>query len=148
MNLFVCHLVAASQPASLCTLLWIKRPDSRQNPGAAKPQPKFEPRNTPNTRKRELPTTAEPTAGRRAFMPRKGAEVAKSVEPLIFTTFRFIPRMKRCPDLWKKKMGVVEKGGGFPGNDFSATSAPLRGNTFPGAAMPRRADSRAKEAPD
>jgi hypothetical protein len=29
-------------------------------------------------------------------MPRKGAEVAESVEPLIFTTFRFIPCMKRC----------------------------------------------------
>jgi hypothetical protein len=32
----------------------------------------------------------------RFFMPRKGAEVAESVEPLIFTTFRFIPCMKRC----------------------------------------------------
>jgi hypothetical protein len=130
-----------------------------EEPSAAKPpvcvrtrtgrQPKFEPQNKPNTRKRELPATAEPTARRRAFpsrffMPRKDAEVAESVELLIFTSFRFIPRMKRCHGFMEEENGGS---GAFPGNHFSATSALLRGNAFPGAAMPRRADSRARETP-
>jgi hypothetical protein len=41
----------------------------------------------------------------RFFMPRKGAEVAESVEPLIFTTFRFIPRMKRCHGFMEEENG-------------------------------------------
>jgi hypothetical protein len=52
------------------------------------------------------------------FMPRKGAEVAKSVEPLIFTTFRFIPRMKRCRGFMEEENGGSRKGWRFSRQRF------------------------------
>jgi hypothetical protein len=55
--------------------------------------------------------------------------------------------MKKCHGFMEEESGGSRKVEGFPGNDFSATSASLRGNAFPGAAMPRRIPLQLNQSP-